>query len=113
VDLGRLELQAYVDEHDIGAVQAGQAVTFRIDAFREKELKGTVRAIYPKPQLVNNVVNYIVIVDFGIPGDLTLRPEMTAHVKFPQGRNDESNDGHSANPGDKEPRTALGLTEKK
>lgn len=84
MDLGRLELQAYVDEHDIGAVKEGQSVTFRIEAFRERELSGTVRAIYPKPQLVNNVVNYIVIVDFGIPGDLVLRPEMTAHVSFPQ-----------------------------
>lgn len=82
MDLGRLELQAYVDEHDIGTVRAGQLVTFRIDAFRDRELKGTVRAIYPRPQLVNNVVNYIVIVDFDIPGDLTLRPEMTAHVKL-------------------------------
>lgn len=84
VDLGRLELQAYVDEHDIGAVQTGQGVTFRVDAFRNRELGGTVRAIYPKPQLVNNVVNYIVVVDFAIPGDLTLRPEMTAHVRFPE-----------------------------
>lgn len=101
VDLGRLELQAYVDEHDIGTVHAGQPVTFRIDAFRDRELKGTVRAIYPKPQLVNNVVNYIVIVDFSMPGDLTLRPEMTAHVKFPQGD------------AGVEPRTAFGVTEKK
>jgi len=100
VDLGRLELQAYVDEHDIGTVHAGQPVTFRIDAFRERELKGTVRAIYPKPQLVNNVVNYIVIVDFRMPGDLTLRPEMTAHVKFQGDASDE-------------PRTAFGVTEKK
>lgn len=82
VDLSRLELQAYVDEHDIATVSAGQPVTFRIDAFRDTELKGIVRAIYPKPQLVNNVVNYIVIVDFEIPPDLTVRPEMTAHVRL-------------------------------
>jgi HlyD family secretion protein len=83
VDLARLELQAYVDEHDIATVHAGQRVSFRIDAFRGRELNGTVRAVYPKPQLVNNVVNYIVIVDFTIPPDLMVRPDMTAHVKFP------------------------------
>jgi RND family efflux transporter MFP subunit len=82
VDLARLELQAYVDEHDIATVQAGQRVTFRIDAFRGRELNGIVRAVYPKPQLVNNVVNYIVVVDFAMPPDLTVRPDMTAHVKW-------------------------------
>ena len=85
VDLKRLEVQAYVDEHDIGAVRAGERVTFRVDAFRDRELTGTVRAIYPKPQLLNNVVNYIVIVDFANPPDLIVRPEMTAHVTFTPG----------------------------
>ncbi len=67
VDLERLEVQAYVDEHDIGTVRAGERVRFRVDAFRDRELTGIVRAIYPKPQLINNVVNYIVIVDFENP----------------------------------------------
>jgi RND family efflux transporter MFP subunit len=85
VDLKRLEVQAYVDEHDIGAVRAGERVRFRVDAFRDRELAGTVRAVYPKPQLINNVVNYIVIVDFEDPPDLVVRPEMTAHVTFTPG----------------------------
>jgi macrolide-specific efflux system membrane fusion protein len=101
VDLTRLELHAYVDEHDIGSVRAGQPVSFRVDAFRGRELAGTVRAIYPKPQLVNNVVNYVVVIDFAIPPDLTVRPEMTAHVRFPIG--DETT----------APRTALELREAK
>jgi macrolide-specific efflux system membrane fusion protein len=82
VDLDRLELQAYVDEHDIGSVRAGDPVRFRVDAFRALELSGVVRATYPKPQLVNNVVNYIVVVDFQRPKDAVVRPEMTAHVTF-------------------------------
>lgn len=85
VDLKRLEVQAYVDEHDIGTVRAGELVKFRVDAFRDRELAGTVRAIYPKPQLINNVVNYIVIVDFENPPDLVVRPEMTTHVTFTPG----------------------------
>src|SRR5262245_53605759 len=85
VDLERLEVQAYVDEHDIGAVRTGERVRFRVDAFRDRELTGAVRAIYPKPQLINNVVNYIVIVDFENPPDLVVRPEMTAHVTFTPG----------------------------
>jgi macrolide-specific efflux system membrane fusion protein len=85
VDLDRLELQAYVDEHDIGSVRAGDRVRFRVDAFRTLEWSGVVRAIYPKPQLVNNVVNYIVVVDFQRPKDAVVRPEMTAHVTFSSG----------------------------
>ena len=85
VDLKRLEVQAYVDEHDIGTVRAGERVRFRVDAFRDRELTGTVRAIYPKPQLINNVVNYIVIVDFENPPELVVRPEMTTHVTFTPG----------------------------
>ncbi len=82
VDLDRLEVQAYVDETDIGKVLKGQRVTFRIDAFPGSELEGVVRAIYPKAQLVNNVVNYVVIIDILDKHGLVIRPEMTVHVTF-------------------------------
>src|SRR6185436_11689033 len=82
IDLDRLEVQAYVDETDIGKVSVGQAVTFRVDAFAGSELPGVVTAIYPKAQLVNNVVNYVVIIDIADRKDLLIRPEMTVHVDF-------------------------------
>jgi RND family efflux transporter MFP subunit len=82
VDLDRLEVQSYVDETDIGKVHVGQKVTFRVDAFPDQELEGIVHAIYPKPQLVNNVVNYVVIIDIVNTRHLQIRPEMTVHVDF-------------------------------
>lgn len=82
VDLSRLEIQSYVDETDIGKIHVGQSVSFRVDAYPGSELEGKVRAIYPKPQLINNVVNYIVIVDMEAREGLLIRPEMTAHVNF-------------------------------
>lgn len=82
VDLNRLEVQAFVDETDIGRVYIGQNVTFRVDAYPGNELNGVVQAIYPKAQLVNNVVNYIVIIDILDSRGLLIRPEMTAHVSF-------------------------------
>lgn len=82
LDQARLEVQAYVDEHDIGKVHVGQPVTLRVDAFAGAALEGRVRTIYPKAQLANNVVNYIVIVDIEAGSTLVLRPEMTAHVNF-------------------------------
>lgn len=88
VDLDRLEVQSYVDETDIGNVKVGQNVTFRVDAFPGQELEGVVQAIYPKAQLVNNVVNYVVIIDIVDRAGLLLRPEMTAHVSFILDRRD-------------------------
>jgi macrolide-specific efflux system membrane fusion protein len=82
IDLNRLEVQSYVDENDIGKVHVGQPVTFRVDAFAGSQLSGVVQAIYPKAQLVNNVVNYIVIIDIVDRQSLLIRPEMTVHVDF-------------------------------
>ena len=82
VDLDRLEVQTYVDETDIGKVRVGQPVTLRVDSFPGRELRGVVQAIYPKAQLINNVVNYVVIVDIVDAHGLLIRPEMTAHVSF-------------------------------
>lgn len=82
VDLDRLEVQTFVDETDIGRVREGQRVTFRVDAFPGRDLHGVVEAIYPKAQLVNNVVNYIVIIGIAPGHGLPIRPEMTVHVTF-------------------------------
>ena len=86
VDLDRLEVQAYVDETDIGRVEVGQAVTVRVDAFPGQELPGAVRAIYPKAELINNVVDYVVIVDLRDPHGLLRRPEIPAPLDFLRAR---------------------------
>lgn len=82
LDQTRLEVQAFVDEHDIGKVHVRQPVSLRVDAFAGEEFEGQVRAIYPKAQLLNNVVNYVVIIDLPSSKGQQLRPEMTAHVSF-------------------------------
>lgn len=82
IDLTRLEIQAYVDESDIGKITLGQAVRFSVDTWPGADFPGTVRTIYPKAELVNNVVNYIVLVDIVASPDFLLRPEMTAHLQF-------------------------------
>jgi RND family efflux transporter MFP subunit len=82
IDLKRLETWAYVDETDIGRVSLGQQARFTVDSYPEREVEGKVTAIYPKPEIRDNVVDYIVIVGFVAPNDVTLRPEMTANVKI-------------------------------
>jgi multidrug resistance efflux pump len=82
VDLGRLQVNAYVDEVDIGKVVTGQRAAFSVDAFPARDFKGRVAAIYPTATIQDNVVKYIVALD--ITGDYAgwLRPEMTTSVRI-------------------------------
>ncbi len=81
VDLDRLEVQAYVDETDIGRVFVGQKAKFEVDTYSDTEFEATVTAINPKAELQNAVVNYVVVLDFEGQDGRILRPEMTAHVR--------------------------------
>jgi RND family efflux transporter MFP subunit len=79
-DLRRLQVDAFVDEVDIGKVRVGQKAVFLVDAFPDREFEGEVVAIYPKAVIQENVVNYDVVVDITTAYEGLLRPEMTANV---------------------------------
>jgi HlyD family secretion protein len=78
-DLTKMQVQANVDEADIGKVQVGQQVKFTVDAYAEQPFQGTVSQIRLAPITVQNVVNYTVIIDVPNP-ELKLMPGMTATV---------------------------------
>jgi len=80
IDLDRLQVDAFVDEVDIGKVQTEQRTVFTVDAFPASEFEGKVVAIYPKAVIQENVVNYDVVVEITSDYDGLLRPEMTASV---------------------------------
>ena len=80
LDLSRLEVWAYVDETDIGRIRAGQKARFTVDTYGGQEFTGRVTAIYPKPEIRDNVVDYITVLRFRTPADCILRPEMTTAV---------------------------------
>lgn len=82
IDLDRLQLNAYVDEVDIGKIMAGQSVTFTVDAFPARDFTGRVTAIYPSATIQDNVVKYVVAVDIADTYGGLLRPEMTANVRI-------------------------------
>jgi RND family efflux transporter MFP subunit len=82
VDLTRLEVWAYVDETDIGRIRIGQPARFTVDTYGDEEFEGRITAIYPKPEIRDNVVNYITVIRFDPPKDRTLRPEMTTTVRI-------------------------------
>ncbi len=80
-DLSKMQVEATVDESDIGSVSVGQSVTFTVDAYPNDNFNGRVSQIRLAPQIVSNVVNYTVIISVE-NDDLKLMPGMTANVKI-------------------------------
>lgn len=79
-DLSKMQVEATVDESDIGSVSVGQQATFTVDAYPNDNFSGTVSQIRLAPQVVSNVVNYTVIISVE-NDELKLMPGMTANVK--------------------------------
>jgi multidrug resistance efflux pump len=92
IDLSRLQVEAYVDEVDIGRIRPGLRASFTVDTYPDRTFAGTVAAIYPKAVLQNNVVNYLTIITVNDPDGL-LRPEMTANVTVQAGEGEAADGG--------------------
>jgi HlyD family secretion protein len=82
LDTSRLEMWIYVDETDVGQVKIGQALEFRVDAWPEQVFKGTVAAVYPEPDVRENIVYYRALVAVSAEQAELLRPEMTTQVQI-------------------------------
>jgi HlyD family secretion protein len=78
-DLTKMQVQASIDEADIGQVLVGQTATFTVDAFPARTFKGTVSQIRLQPTTVQNVVTYTVMIDVD-NADKALLPGMTANI---------------------------------
>lgn len=78
-DLTKMQVEADVDEADIGMVKVGQQVTFTVDAYNDDVFAGTVSQIRLQPKTTNNVVTYTVIVE-APNDDEKLFPGMTANI---------------------------------
>jgi HlyD family secretion protein len=78
-DLTKMQVDASIDEADIGKIKDGEQVLFTVDAYPDLSFKGTVNQVRLSPQVVQNVVSYDVIIDVPNP-DLLLMPGMTANV---------------------------------
>ena len=80
-DLTRMKIETKVDEADIGTVNEGQHVTFRVDAFPDEVFTGEVVQVRIAPNTSDNVVTYTVIIHVDNP-ELKLKPGMTANVSI-------------------------------
>jgi HlyD family secretion protein len=80
-DLTRMQVQADVDQSDIGRVQVGHVARFTVDAYPDEEFRGRISQIRYNAQVNQNVVTYPVILEVANP-EGRLRPKMTANVNI-------------------------------
>src|SRR6266571_2453858 len=81
-DLTKMQVHAKTDESDVGSIQPGRPVAFKVDAFPKETFQGLVSQVRMNATVVQNVVTYDTIVDFD-NRDRTLFPGMTAYATIP------------------------------
>ena len=79
-DLRDMQVEAAIDEADVGRLRVGQQTTFTVDAFPRRSFNGEIRQIRKSPVNVQNVISYTVVISAANP-DLSLLPGMTANVR--------------------------------
>jgi len=80
-NLSDMQVDASVDESDVGRIRAGQRATFTVDAFPGQSFEGEVRQVRKAAQVVANVVTYVAVVGFSNSAGRLL-PGMTANVRI-------------------------------
>lgn len=78
-DLKKMQINANVDEADIGRVAPGQPAEFVVDAYPDTIFPGRVEQVRNAPKTVQNVVTYDVVISVD-NSELKLKPGMTANV---------------------------------
>ena len=87
-DLRQMQVEANIDEADIGQIEAGQQVEFTVDAHAGRTFRGRIEQVRQAPQVVQNVVTYTVIVTANNAQQLLL-PGMTANVNVVLNRRED------------------------
>lgn len=84
-DLREMQVEASVDEADIGKIKMGQLATFTVDAFPDKKIEGIIKQVRKAANEESNVVTYTVIISAD-NRDNSLLPGMTATVSVVTGK---------------------------
>lgn len=80
-DLARMQVEADVDEADIGTVKTGQQASFTVDAYPGRSFPAVIETIEYSPRTTENVVTYTAILAVD-NAELLLRPGMTATAQI-------------------------------
>jgi len=80
-DLREMQIEANIDEGNIGRVKRGQKAIFTVDAFPEQTFTGEISQVRIAPQIVQRVVTYTVVIKVN-NDELLLKPGMTANINI-------------------------------
>jgi HlyD family secretion protein len=80
-DLRQMDIDAKLDEADIGKIQVGQDAIFTVDAYPGREYAARVRQVRKSAEVQQNVVTYTVVLSAANPDNLLL-PGMTAVTRI-------------------------------
>lgn len=83
-DMSKMQIEAQVDQTDIGKVTEGQKVVFSVDAYPDQKFTGTVSKVSQKAVTQQNVIYYTVTIDVD-GGENLLKPSMVARVSIIEG----------------------------
>lgn len=84
-DLRRIQIEAQVNEADVGAIKQGNPVEFTVDAYPDERFRGVVTQVRLAALELANVVTYTVIIE-AANDDRRLFPGMTANVQIETAR---------------------------
>ena len=79
-NLQDMQVEAAIDEADVGRIRSGQKATFTVDAFPGQTFEGQINQVRKAATNVANVVTYVAVVTFSNT-DGRLLPGMTANVR--------------------------------
>jgi HlyD family secretion protein len=79
-NLREMQVEASIDEADVGRIRMGQKASFTVDAFPGRTFEGQISQVRKAALNVSNVVTYVAVVTFANP-DGRLLPGMTANVR--------------------------------
>ncbi|MDR1873738.1 MAG: efflux RND transporter periplasmic adaptor subunit [Synergistaceae bacterium] len=87
-DLTQMQVEASIDEADIGRIAEGQKAECKFDAWPKQTFEGTVTQVRLHPEVVSNIVTYTVVLSVA-NADMKLKPGMTANVTIVTDRRDD------------------------
>lgn len=79
-DLKKMQVLASIAEADVGQIREGQSVEFTVDAYPDTTFTGDIFQIRLQPNIVQNVVNYNIVINVRNT-DMKLLPGMTTNIR--------------------------------
>jgi HlyD family secretion protein len=79
-NLQDMQVEAAIDESDVGRLRVGQKASFTVDAYPGQTFEGQIRQVRKAATNVANVVTYVAVVGFSNDAG-RLMPGMTANVR--------------------------------